>query len=170
MSRPRFERFLQNLAHWCTYHNLPWYWYWFRGRVRSGGKGRFWCAACKSVSRACSTSTLLFISSNRKYPVGKAAKGLNSSNDLVCMMIDSVILTEHQFGTGGQTQIYKGSQHISVYEVGMLISFNNPTLKTYTILSDDKHLYLYVYIFSLGIVTWRDTGHIESTYNFAAYD
>ena len=23
MSRPRFERFLRNLAHWCTYHNLP---------------------------------------------------------------------------------------------------------------------------------------------------
>jgi len=23
-----------------------------------GGKGRFWCAACKSVSRTCSTSTL----------------------------------------------------------------------------------------------------------------
>ena len=25
MSRPRFERFLRNLAHWCTYHNLPWF-------------------------------------------------------------------------------------------------------------------------------------------------
>ena len=58
MSRPRFERFLRNLAHWCTYHNLPWYWYCFRGKVRLGGKGRFWCAACKSVSRTCSTSTL----------------------------------------------------------------------------------------------------------------
>jgi len=33
----------------------------FRGRVRLGGKGRFWCAACKSVSRTCSTSTLFFI-------------------------------------------------------------------------------------------------------------
>ena len=37
------------------------YWYCFRGRVRSGGKGRFWCAACKSVSRTCSTSTLFSI-------------------------------------------------------------------------------------------------------------
>ena len=55
----RFERFLRNLAHWCTYHNMPWYWYCFRGRVRLGGKGRFWCAACKSVNRTCSTSTLL---------------------------------------------------------------------------------------------------------------
>ena len=61
MSRPRFEQFLRNLAHWCTYHNLPWYWYCFRGRVQSGGKGRFWCAACKSVSRTCSTSTLFCI-------------------------------------------------------------------------------------------------------------
>ena len=58
ISRPRFERFLLNLAHWCIYHNLPLYWYCFRGRVRLGGKGRFWCAACKSVNRTCSTSTL----------------------------------------------------------------------------------------------------------------
>ena len=60
MSRPRFQRFLRNLAHWCTFHNLPWYWYCFRGRVRLGGKGRFWCAACKPVNRTCSTSTLFF--------------------------------------------------------------------------------------------------------------
>ena len=56
ISRPRFERFLRNLAHWCTYHNLPWYWYCFRGRVRLGRKGSFWCATCKSVNRTCSTS------------------------------------------------------------------------------------------------------------------
>jgi len=35
----------------------------FRGRVRLGGKGRFWCAACKSVSRTCSTSTLFMVNS-----------------------------------------------------------------------------------------------------------
>jgi len=34
ISQPRFERFIWNLAHWCTYHNLPWYWYCSRGRVR----------------------------------------------------------------------------------------------------------------------------------------
>ena len=56
ISRPRFGQFLGNLAHWCTYHNLHWYWYCFRGRVRLGGKGRFWCAACKSVNRTCSTA------------------------------------------------------------------------------------------------------------------
>jgi len=60
ISRPRFERFRRNLAHRCTYHNLPWYWYCFRGRVRLGGKGRFWCAACNSVNRKCSMFTLLF--------------------------------------------------------------------------------------------------------------
>ena len=61
ISQPRFELFRWNLAHWCTYHNLPWYWYCFRGRVRLGGKSRFWCAACKSVSRTCSTSTLFHV-------------------------------------------------------------------------------------------------------------
>jgi len=50
---------------WCAafkkdYHNLPWYWCCFRERVRLGGKGRFWCAACNSVNRTCSTSTLLW--------------------------------------------------------------------------------------------------------------
>jgi len=64
MSRPQFERFLRNL----TYHKLPWYWYCFRGRVRSGGKDRFWCAACKSVSRTCSTSTLFSLLSQVKLP------------------------------------------------------------------------------------------------------
>jgi len=53
----QLERFRRNLAHWCTYHNLPWYWYCFRGRVQLDGKGRFWCAACKSVNRTCSMST-----------------------------------------------------------------------------------------------------------------
>ena len=55
---PRFERFRRNLAHWCTYHNLPWYWYCFRMRARLDGKGRFWCAACNSVNQTCSMSTL----------------------------------------------------------------------------------------------------------------
>ena len=61
ISRPWFERYLRNLAHWCTYHNLPWYQYCFRGRVRLGWKGRFWCVACKSVSLTCSTSTLFLL-------------------------------------------------------------------------------------------------------------
>ena len=61
ISWPQFKRFRRNLAHWCIYHNMPWYWYCFRGWVRLDGKGRFWCAACNSVNRTCSTSTLFYL-------------------------------------------------------------------------------------------------------------
>ena len=90
ISRLWFERFLRNMAHWCTYHNLPWYWYSYRGRVRLGRKGRFWCAACKSVYRTCSTSTLFGIGYLRG--TGQASAVIESASLVICHILNTVTI------------------------------------------------------------------------------
>ena len=50
MYEPQLSDFV---CFWCVFCMVS-----FIGRVRIAG-GRFWCAACNSVNRTCSSSTLL---------------------------------------------------------------------------------------------------------------